>query len=302
MASALLGIDIGATKITAGLLLPNGQVVLRHTLLTEMHKGKNAVIENLLAAISTYPRASYQRIGIGIIGSVDWRRGISHPADNLPPQWHNVPLARIVSRKFHKRVALGNDANAFALGVALRDGKRYHTVVGLTLGSGVGAGLVIGRKLYHGDQGWVAEIGHTTIDASSTVRCSCGHRGHLDVLAGGWGMVRMYAQKSGKQRSTYEIQERLPYDRSAKYIYRVMVRSLGIGLANIIAVYGPSYIGVGGGLTRIPGLIRDGIKEMHSRRRGLPVTRTSVKRINDPEETNIRGAALLTDPIHHLTF
>lgn len=301
MPSYILGIDIGGTKISTGLVSSRGNILQQKKSLTEVRKGKKNILENIYQAINQYSRSSYGRIGIGIMGAVDWKRGISHTSDKLPKDWNNVPLASLITKRFKKKTFVDNDANAFTLGAALKEGKTSSIVIGITLGSGIGGGFVINKRLYHGTNNWVTELGHMVIDISSRDRCACGHRGHFEALAGGWGMEQMYLQRAGKRKTTYEI-EKLVYTRNktAMAVYRVMTKALGAGLANIVAIYSPDCILIGGGLSKMRGYVRDGQKEMRGFLTGLPAYKTVIKHVYNPEAANIRGAAFLTNPKHHL--
>ncbi len=300
MPSLLLGMDIGATKISTGLVSPRGVVRQQKKSLTEVAKGKQRVLGNIFSAIASYPRSSFSRIGIGIMGSVDWKRGISGSADKLPRGWHNVPLAALISRRLHKPASVNNDANAFALGATWSKGKKYSAVVGITLGSGIGGGFVINGKVYHGKDDWVSEFGHTVIDLSSAIRCACGHYGHFEALAGGWGMSRQYARLTGKRLSAQEIEHAYRQgDTSARKVFRLMSRALGAGLANIVATHNPDVIYIGGGLSRFHPYVQAGIREMKNLLEKLPPHGTHVILVHNPEAANIRGAALLAYSRHH---
>lgn len=297
----ILGIDIGGTKISTGLVSPRGNIFLQKKSFTEVHKGKKHILENIYQAITPYSKSSYNCIGIGIMGSVDWKRGISRTSDKLPRDWKNVPLASLISKRFQKKVFIDNDVNAFTLGAALKEGGPCNNIIGITLGSGIGGGFVINKRIYHGANNWVTELGHTIIDVSSKDRCACGHWGHFEALAGGWGMERMYHQRTNKQKTTYEIEE-LVYqkNRAALAVYHIMTRALGAGLANIVAAYSPECILIGGGLSRMRKYVQDGQREMRKFLAGLPAHKTIIKHVHNPEASNIRGAAFLTDPKHHL--
>lgn len=301
MTSSLLGIDIGATKISTGLVSTGGMVSAQRKILTEVRKGRARVLDNLYTAIRAYPRGSYRGIGIGIMGAVDWRKGVSRGADKLPTGWRHVPLAQVVKKRFRVPVSVDNDANAFTLGAALREARAYTHVIGITLGSGIGGGFVTGCRVYHGKDNCVTEVGHTIVDIHSTSRCPCGQYGHLETLASGWGIATRYYKLTGQRVTPHEIEDRLRQkDRSARLIFVTMTKALGAALANIIAMHNPDVIAIGGGLSRFPGYVTTSILHMKKLVSTLPVSSTPVLQIKNPEAANIRGAAFLSRKFYHL--
>ncbi len=301
MPSRILGIDIGATKISTGLVDLRGDVSIQKKLPTEVRKGKRQILHNLMNAITTYAPRSYRAVGIGIMGAVDWQHGISRSADKLPSGWRHVTLGRTVANLFHVPVTVDNDANAFTLGVAMKEGRRFRRLVGITLGSGIGGGFVMDQRVYHGKDNWVAEFGHTTVDVHSRLRCACGHRGHLETLSSGWGISLSYKKLTGETASPFEIEERFKRgERAALAVYANMVHGLGAGLANIVATYNPDAIAIGGGLSRFRGYVAAGAHDMRTYLLGLPPRRTVILHVKNPEAANIRGAALLTIPRYHI--
>jgi len=296
----ILGIDIGASKISLGLVSNGGKVFEQKKFLTEMHRGKIAVLQNISSAIGSYPRSAYRRIGIGIIGAVDWRKGISITADKFPRNWRNVPVGRHLRSQFRVPVHLDNDANAFAVGAAVEKAPHAKGVFGLTVGSGIGGGFVMNGRIWHGRDNWASEIGHTTIDENSTIRCSCGQVGHSDVLAGGWGIERQYAKRTGRTASARQIEIALQKgDRAARTLFQSMTNALGVTLANIVAMYNPEVICIGGGLSRFKDYIPSAVNQMKKRLHTLPPRLPKILLIRNPEAANIRGAAFLTFSKYH---
>ena len=157
----IVGVDVGGTTIKSALLSPKGSILRRHEVRTEAKKGAKEIIKRIFSSIEEVKEEGILGIGIGSPGPMDYRKGIITNPVNLP--FKNTPLKKIVGGKFKVPVFLDNDANCFALAEALfGQGKPYNNVVGITLGTGFGGGLVIGKKLYYG-KGNAAELGHMSI-------------------------------------------------------------------------------------------------------------------------------------------
>jgi predicted NBD/HSP70 family sugar kinase len=196
-------------------------------------------------------------IGIGIAGAVDYRRGIVHSSPNLPADFRRVPLAKLVRQKLRRPVTVENDAQCFTLAEAKAGaaiGKA--TVVGLTLGTGVGGGVVINGKILHGRDGLAGHFGHATV-VEHGLRCSCGHRGHLESYASGGGLTRFYRQLTGKTIDMFELETRARRgDPAARQAFTYGAEVLALGIANIIVVFNPDVVVLGGGLVRVSQLWR----------------------------------------------
>jgi len=149
MTTLKMGIDIGATKTHIG-IIKDAQVIDEIRYPTRAQASKKAIIEELIAHMNTFANHGFQSVGIGVPGLVDDKTGVVYDLTNIP-SWQEVPLKDVLQEHFKIPVRVTNDANMFALGEKVcGDGKRYENLVGITLGSGFGAGLVINGKLYSG--------------------------------------------------------------------------------------------------------------------------------------------------------
>ncbi|MBN2486880.1 MAG: ROK family protein [Bacteroidales bacterium] len=158
MNDKIVGVDIGGTSISAGLIV-NGILENKAEIPTEAHKTKADIIENLFRAIGEVITPDTRAIGIGVPGNVDAGTGVIYNLANIP-SWKEVPVRSLVEEKFGKVAAVNNDANCFVLGVKhFGIGKSYSNIVGVTLGTGLGAGIVIDNKLYTGLEGGAGEFG-----------------------------------------------------------------------------------------------------------------------------------------------
>ena len=185
-----LGIDIGGTKVAAGLVDAAGNI-LYHTRVPMVSTGDAAaglqsVVDAIQAVFKEKPEAQKSLAGIGVCspGPLDPRSGIVINPPNLPC-WRNFPLADELKRVFKVPARVDNDANAAGLAEAIWGaGIGYHDVFYTTIGTGIGTGIVFGQKIYHGRTGSAAEGGHVTIDYKGP-RCLCGKYGCIEILAAG---------------------------------------------------------------------------------------------------------------------
>jgi glucokinase len=185
-----LGIDIGGTKVAAGLVDSSG-TILFHTRVPMIttgtaEAGLSAVVDAVNAVFAARPDARTSLAGIGICspGPLDPRAGVVINPPNIPC-WRDFPLAAEVQRVFGVRARVDNDANAAGLAEAIwGSGVGYRDVFYATLGTGIGTGIVLNQRIYHGRTGSAAEGGHVTIDYRGP-RCACGKLGCIEVLCSG---------------------------------------------------------------------------------------------------------------------
>jgi glucokinase len=182
-----IGIDVGGTNIKAVLTGRDRCILAKLSLPTYAERGPDVVIGQLHAAVEGLlehaSRDDLSGIGIGAPGSVDFERGmILHPP-NLPG-WEEVPVVALMRDRWQVPVRIDNDANCAALGEAyFGAGRRVAHFVGITLGTGVGSGIIIDRKIYHGEKGYGGEFGHTSIDYNGPP-CGCGNFGCIEAYLG----------------------------------------------------------------------------------------------------------------------
>ena len=152
----LVGVDLGGTNVRAG-LVQNGKIAALHTRAISSRAKQEAVVDEVCEIIAAVLRPGVRGIGIGAPSLVN--KGVVYSANNIP-SWHAVPLKKILERRFRMPVFINNDANCFALGeLHFGIGRGYQNLVGLIVGTGLGAGVVINGKLYSGSNGGAGEIG-----------------------------------------------------------------------------------------------------------------------------------------------
>ena len=206
----IIGVDLGGTNIEAGLITSKGKIIKKYETKTEAKKGAKTVINNIISAIKHVQQGKISGIGIGSPGPLNYKTGtITNPV-NLP--FKNTPLRKIIQNKFKTNTFLDNDANCFALAEAVfGQGKKYENVIGITLGTGLGGGIVINKKIYHGRNN-AAELGHITIKYDGP-KSRCKNNGCIETHVAARGITRIYDKKS----NPYSIQ-RLAFKGNKKAI------------------------------------------------------------------------------------
>jgi glucokinase len=312
-----LGVDIGGTKVAAGLVTAAGEI-LGKTRVPMVSRGDAAagfgsVRDAIGAALALRPdaRASVRAIGITSPGPLDPRTGIVINPPNLPC-WRNFPLAESVTREFRLPAKVDNDANAGGLAEAIWGaGRGYETVFYATLGTGIGTGIVFGGKIFYGRTGAAGEGGHVTIDHRGPP-CGCGKRGCIEALASGPAVgararkritenaaagAKMLQLAGGVlQAVTGEIVGAAFHagDPLAKDVLKETADYLAIWLGNVIDLLEPHVIIFGGGMGALMAEWFDYIREqlpswsINSRAREIPLLPAKYN-----EDSGVAGAAAL---------
>ncbi len=268
----VLGIDLGGSKILTAVVDGEGNMLSRDHSVTPAARGVEAVIAAVLAsARSALSQAGViagelAGIGVGAPGLSSPERGVIFTSPNLPG-WKDVPLKDIVQEALGVKVYLINDANAAALGEMMLGAARgARNFIYITLSTGIGGGIVIDGQVYSGSLGTAGEIGHMTIDAAGP-RCNCGNTGCWETLASGTALAREARNrlKEGVSTSildyargdigkvTAETVQRAAEQGDALAAELITRTSyyVGVGLANLINIFNPELIVIGGGLSNM---------------------------------------------------
>ncbi len=255
----ILGVDIGGTNVKLGIVSESGEVIEHGSIVTAAG-GPEAVamkVEEWYAKRrGKYP--GIRAAGIDCAGLVDGERGFLYTSPNLPG-WKDVSLGEIFERRLGLTVTLDNDVNCAVWGEYIMGaGRGTRHFVAITLGTGVGGGIVIDGRLYRGAQGLAGEIGHHIIIDGGPL-CSCGNRGCLEAVTGAASItaraLELAARKPGgrlvlsKNLTVRDISEAASLgDGVAIEALAETGRLLGIGLANIVHILNPEVVAVGGGV------------------------------------------------------
>jgi glucokinase len=246
----IFGVDIGGTKIAVAAVSLHGEILARTAIETRAAEGAPRVIARLCDAIHSLERDDELRgIGIGCTGPVNPRTGHVRNPYTLPT-WDDVDIVSPLAHEFNTRVVLENDCDVAALGEHwVGNARGADNVVYITVGTGIGAGLLFNNKLYRGVGMMAGEIGHMTI-AHDGPPCYCGSRGCLEMLAAGPAIARVYAAKMGLENITARdvIERAQNGDLEARAVIEHSAHFLGIGLSNLITILAPDVIVMGGGV------------------------------------------------------
>lgn len=181
-----VGVDLGGTYIKFGLVSSDGKIVSKSFLESKAENGPDAVIKQIKKGVSALLELSSSKIvgiGIGAPGVISVKKGTVENPPNLPG-WGKVHLGRIIQKEFEIDTYVENDANAAAIGeMIFGAGKKLNSFVMITLGTGVGGGIIFERKLFRGETGAAGEIGHLSIDFNGA-RCNCGSLGCIEAYSG----------------------------------------------------------------------------------------------------------------------
>jgi len=286
MTDQVLAIDLGGTKISTALVDSSGRIVAQDYRKTEAGGGPDEVIERMVDALRDVMEeagASSDRvaaIGVGSPGPLNVHTGLVLSPPNLPG-WDRIPLRRRIREALGLRVYLDNDANAAALGEhRFGAGRGTAHMVYVTVSTGIGGGLILDGRLYHGISGGAGEVGHMAILPDGPP-CNCGSRGCLEVLSSGTAIAREARRRvaAGEPSLVADLVSDDPAQITAKIVAEaaalgdeiaraVIDRAmgyLGVGMASLVNVFNPELIVIGGGLTNIGeplfGAVRRGIEE-----------------------------------------
>jgi glucokinase len=312
-ASTIIGIDLGGTRIKTGLIDIKGEVLFSKNYATDVKMGKDQVLKKIvriikqLVEISKKKWASPGLIGLGSPGMIDRDEGIVRLSPNFP-DWKEVPLARFISNEVGLPAFIDNDANVVTYGEKwVGAGKDLTHFACLTLGTGVGSGLILNGRPWYGSQGSGPEFGHTTVLPKGD-RCNCGNRGCLETLASAPYLVKKAQQGLDKKIPTL-LRETLAEgsrDISAKLLYETarqgdpfclslfaeMGKFLGIALANLVHTLGIEGVVLGGGVSKAATIFLPYLeKEFKKRLTMMPPDRVSIRISSLGEKSGILGAA-----------
>lgn len=289
-----IGIDIGGSSIKAALTDAGHRILARTRRPTMAEFDKEATfaqINECLEELLQHEEAIHvEGIGVGVPGAIDLVNGIVFHPPNLP-MWKEVPLADILSQRWNIPVRLDNDANCAALGEAhFGAGKAHQHFIGLTLGTGVGAGIILDNRIYHGERGFAGEFGHITINFDGPA-CNCGNRGCIEAYVGirylmKQALPQLLADEGGLlcQRAKENPEGLVPLDlseaanagdRTATQILRTAGERIGVAVASAANLLDVTTFILGGGVAAAGAPLFQGIMES-ARSRVLKVHRESL--------------------------
>jgi len=276
-----IGIDVGGTNVKIALVDEKGKIIYSNSVPTYAKMGYEYTVNNIKQSIRDLMKETrtdektIEAIGFDFPGQVDYKKGIVKLAPNIPG-WVNVPIAKMIEDEFGIHTRIDNDVRCATLGeLNFGAGKGCENFVCITIGTGIGSGLVINGKLVRGASNAAGEIGHIKLKAKDGAICGCGDTGCLEAYASGPAIVAMAQDyiKGGKSTKFRELAgvdgEITPYlvakateanDPVAKRIFEIIGEYIGIGLTSVVNLLNPEKIIVGGGVAECGELILDPIR------------------------------------------
>jgi glucokinase len=268
MNSFAIGVDLGGTNLRIAAVDTGGDVLEKISTDAEVARGRDYVLDEMCKSIRALAAkfggaGRLTGIGIGVPGIIDFQTGTVRESPNLP-DWRDYPVREEIERRLRTQVILENDANAAALGEKwLGIAGQVDDMCMLTLGTGVGGGVVLEGKVWHGMTGMAGELGHTTVFPDG-FQCGCGNQGCLEQYASATAIKRMAMEAIGRgdapelakaMNRDPEFSAKAIYhlamagDDPARRIFQIVGQSLGIALANVINIFNlPMYV-IGGGVS-----------------------------------------------------
>ena len=269
MSSFAIGVDLGGTNLRIAAVDTDGNLLEKITLGTQVSKGRDFVIDEMCGAIKSLTtryetRATLRGVGLGIPGIIDKRTGMLRESPNLPG-WHDTPVREDISRIVGTEVILENDANAAAYGENwLGAGKGYDEMLMITLGTGVGGGLVLRGGIWLGMNGMAGEVGHVTVEPNGHL-CGCGNLGCVEQYASATAIMRMAREEIELGNApeldklaagpNVEFSARAVFnlaiqgDQSAQRVYDRVGRALGILIGDLVNILNLRMYVIGGGVS-----------------------------------------------------
>ena len=266
MSKIYLGVDIGGTAVKLGLVDETGRVLARAERSVSFDGYKTPILDTVTAAIrellAPHDAPALAGIGVSATGQIDSRRGVVAGTCGNFPGWIGVDIKGTLERAFGLPVTVANDANCMLLGeVWVGAAQGYTDVIGVTLGTGVGGGILTGGHLLEGARGLGGELGHFRLHALDGVACTCGAIGCYERYAATTALVRN-AQRAGlglpDGRAIFEA---AAGDARTLAVVNAWVGEIAQGLAGLVHIFNPQLILIGGGVSAQQELLIDPLAE-----------------------------------------
>lgn len=311
----VIGVDIGGTNVKIGIVGLDGRVYKKKIFSTKKVPQKDKLISLLIAHIKevieefSLRKKDILGIGIGTPGLIDSKRGIIHYLVNIKG-FKEVPLKRIIENRLKIPTFLDNDVNIMCLGeLYYGRGKGVKNMVCITLGTGVGGGIVIDGALYRGSTLSAGEVGHTTINEKGP-RCGCGSHGCMEAYVGNTGIVKDAVKRIRKNKKTLmyklvagDLSNLTPKiisraakrgDELARDILEDTGRRIGVGLATIVNILNPEKIIIGGGIADAGKILFDAIRStVRKRAMKVPARAVRIVKAKLGQDAGLIGAVAL---------
>ncbi len=310
--TAALGIDCGGTNIKIALVKKDGKIIDSALEPMNFKQSPEKAVSDMAALIKKFmdrhAKADIESVGMGIAGEVDQAKGVVRFSPNLG--WKNVPLKSLLARNLKIKIFAENDANCAAWGAYCLDARQdCGNLICLTLGTGVGGGIVINRKLYRGSTGSAGEIGHMTVRYNGRP-CKCGNFGCIESYVGAWGLVK--SAEEGMKKSHAPILKKLLRESGSRLSPRLLQTAaekkdplslqiwkdageqLGSAMASLVNIFNPDRIVLCGGVSKAGSIILDPAQRaLKARAFKTPGQKVKVTVSKYDQNLGVAGAALL---------
>lgn len=307
-----IGVDIGGTKVLSALSSKNGNIINKIQVPTEADRGEEVIISNIINSIrrvikdSKIDKNNVEKIGVGSPGPLDIKRGIIIENSNL--SWSNVPLVKRLEEIIGISVILENDANAAALGEnRFGSGQSADNIIYITISTGIGGGIIINRDIFHGGKGNAGEIGHMTLVPDSNYQCGCGNYGCFEAVASGTAIARRGKEVLTNNKDSLIVdysdnnadiidapliaKAARAGDQEAIEIYKLTGSLLGVGIANVVNLFDPEIVVLGGGVMHSKDLFINELKDSLNERALKPnLKNLEIKEAKLGKDTGVMGA------------
>lgn len=303
----VVGVDLGGTETKIGLVDKHGEILDKATIPTLVSRGRHDVVMRIADSINSLLEKNAVKdkvlaIGIGSPGSIDRDSGTVLFSPNFP-DWRDFPLASLMKENTGLETFVENDANAFVLGEwAFGKYKGSRHMVGLTLGTGVGSGVISHGQLITGHNGFAAELGHIIVEPNGPL-CGCGSHGCLEAIASATAIVR-FAHEYRKRFpdsvifSSENIEAKTVIDAAkngdelGNIIFNRVVDALARGIGNFIHIFNPEVVIIGGGVSKAGNFLLKNLKKQVNRYVMNSFKGTAIIDLSDlVENAGIKGAA-----------
>lgn len=310
--NAIIGIDIGGTKIAVALETIEGESIVSRRLPTCIELGPFRVIENIIESIremldetQTKPLA----IGIGCPSPLDIENGIVHSPANMP-DWDAIPLVKLIGESFGVKTALDNDANVAALGeYRYGAGRGFKNILYVTISTGIGGAIIHDGKVIQGLAGGAGEIGHTIVVANDGELCGCGTFGCLETVASGKNIARRVQERlargetsllngtingDGKIKTEMVVEAVRRKDKLACSVWNEACRFIAIGIGNAINLFAPEAVIIGGGVSAAGEALLKPIRaELRKNIKMCPIEKIHIAQAALEGDSGVCGALVL---------
>lgn len=312
-----VGVDVGGTNVKIALIDKKGEILFSKTVPTRAEMGYEYTINNMKQSIrelvdeAKIDKNSLEGIGFGFPGQIDCDNGIVRILPNIPG-WINVPIAEIMQKEFNVPVKVDNDVRCAALAeLNYGAGVGCNNLICITVGTGIGSGLIVNGRLVRGASNAAGEIGHVKLSINDGPICGCGDTGCMEAYASGPAIVAMAKDyiKGGKSTKYREMtntkseitpavvaQAAKEGDVVAQRIFTIMGEYIGTGLASVVNLLNPEKIVIGGGVADAGEILINPLKETLTKR-AMPIQGAAVEIVPAQlgNTAGVIGASLLID-------